>query len=128
MNKLIVTAVATLFAANLAFAQAPAAPAKIEAKPAAAAAAPAAPSAPAAAAGGDCETQAVGKNGKPLHGAAKNAFMKKCTGDAKGVMPVKGTAANSDCEAQALDKNGKPLHGAAKSTFMKKCTTSAAAK
>lgn len=127
MNKLIATAIATLFAANLAFAQAPAAPAKTEAKPAAAA--PAAPSAPAAAAAsGDCEAQAVGKNGKPLHGAAKNAFMKKCTGDTKGVMPVKGPAANSDCQAQAVDKNGKPLHGAAKSNFMKKCTTSAAAK
>ena len=26
----------------------------------------------------DCEAKAVDKNGKPLHGAAKTAFMKKC--------------------------------------------------
>ena len=25
-----------------------------------------------------CESQAVGKNGKPLSGAAKTSFMKKC--------------------------------------------------
>lgn len=28
-----------------------------------------------------CEEKAVGKNGKPLAGAAKNAFMKKCQKD-----------------------------------------------
>jgi len=30
-----------------------------------------------------CEAKAVGKNGKPLAGAAKGAFMKKCEADAK---------------------------------------------
>ena len=114
MNKLIVTAVATLFAANLAFAQAPA---KNEAKPAAAA-----PSMPAAtAAGGNCEAQAVGKDGKPLHGAAKSAFMKKCTGEAGPAGQAKG----HDCEAKAVSKAGKPLHGAAKDKFMKKCEADA---
>lgn len=74
MNKLLVATAVTLFAANLAFAKPPA---KDE---------PAAPSMPAAAAAaGDCESKAVGKNGKPLHGAAKAAFMKKCTG---GMGPV----------------------------------------
>lgn len=116
MNKLIVTAVATLFAANLAFAQAPAA--KSEAKPAA----PSMPAATAAAAGGDCEAQAVDKNGKPLHGAAKSAFMKKCTGGSGPVGEAKG---RGDCEAKAVSKAGKPLHGAAKDKFMKKCEAAA---
>ncbi|MGB4854721.1 MAG: hypothetical protein WBP37_04130, partial [Candidatus Dechloromonas phosphoritropha] len=58
-----------------------------------------------------CEAKAVDKNGKPLHGAAKTSFMKKCSG---GSSP-------SGCEAKAVDKNGKPLHGAAKTSFMKKC-------
>ena len=116
MNKLLATAVVSLFAANLAFAKPPA---KEEAKDA-----PAAPSAPAAAAaGGDCEAKAVGKNGKPLAGAAKNAFMKKCTGDAGPVGQAKG----QDCEAKAVSKDGKPLHGAAKGTFMKKCEADAKA-
>ena len=29
-----------------------------------------------------CETQAVSKDGKPLTGAAKNSFMKKCEKEA----------------------------------------------
>ena len=29
-----------------------------------------------------CETKAVGKDGKPLSGAAKNSFMSKCEKDA----------------------------------------------
>ena len=31
----------------------------------------------------DCESKAVSKEGKPLAGAAKNSFMKKCEADAK---------------------------------------------
>lgn len=31
----------------------------------------------------DCEAKAVGKNGKPLAGAAKASFVKKCEADAK---------------------------------------------
>jgi hypothetical protein len=54
-----------------------------------------------------CETKAVGKDGKPLAGAAKTSFLKKCKADA--------------CAAKALDKNGKPLSGAAKNSFMTKC-------
>lgn len=65
-----------------------------------------------------CEAKAVGKNGKPLAGAAKNAFMKKC----------EASAASSDkavaCASKAVDKNGKPLAGASKSSFMKKCEAS----
>jgi uncharacterized membrane protein len=62
-----------------------------------------------------CEAKAVDKNGKPLAGAAKNSFMKKCEAGS-------GAAA---CEAKAVDKNGKPLAGAAKNSFVKKCQAEA---
>jgi Na+-transporting NADH:ubiquinone oxidoreductase subunit NqrC len=66
------------------------------------------------AAGATCEAKAVDKNGKPLAGAAKTSFMKKCETD---------HATASSCEAKAVDKNGKPLAGAAKTSFVKKCET-----
>jgi hypothetical protein len=96
--KKMFAAAAFLFASQLAFAAAPAA-------------------------AGDCEAKAVSKDGKPLAGAAKSAFMKKCTGQGQANQP----AAQSECESKAVDKNGKPLHGAAKSAFMKKCTKDAQA-
>ncbi|MBS1190521.1 MAG: hypothetical protein H6R10_2313 [Rhodocyclaceae bacterium] len=108
MNKLLTAILAALFAANIAYAQAPATPAT-PAKPAAAATA------------SDCEAKAVSKEGKPLAGAAKNAFMKKCEREAKG-----GGDAAAACEAKAVGKNGKPLAGAAKTAFMKKCEADAA--
>ncbi|MDF0495121.1 hypothetical protein GPL17_17735 [Bradyrhizobium yuanmingense] len=58
-----------------------------------------------------CESKAVGKDGKPLAGAAKTSFLKKCKEDA--------------CAPKAVSADGKPLAGAAKSSFMKKCETSA---
>jgi hypothetical protein len=58
-----------------------------------------------------CQSKAIGKDGKPLAGAALKSFMTKCTKDA--------------CEPKAVDKNGKPLAGAAKASFMKKCETEA---
>ena len=54
-----------------------------------------------------CETKAVGKDGKPLAGAAKTSFMKKCMADS--------------CAAKAVGSDGKKLAGAAKTSFMKKC-------
>ena len=54
-----------------------------------------------------CDSMAMGKDGKPLSGAAKTAFMKKCKTDA--------------CAPKAMGKDGKPLAGAAKASFMKKC-------
>jgi hypothetical protein len=54
-----------------------------------------------------CESKAVDKNGKPLAGAAKTSFLKKCKHDA--------------CEPKAVDSNGKPLKGAAKNSFLAKC-------
>jgi hypothetical protein len=54
-----------------------------------------------------CDTKAVGKDGKPLAGAAKTSFMKKCMMES--------------CTTKAVGSDGKPLAGAAKSSFMKKC-------
>jgi hypothetical protein len=55
---LIAFALSSLFAASVAFAQAPTA-------------------------AFDCAAKAISKNGKPLAGAAKASFMKKCEVDAK---------------------------------------------
>jgi len=54
-----------------------------------------------------CDSKAVGKDGKPLAGAAKTSFMKKCMADS--------------CATKAVGSDGKPLAGAAKTSFMKKC-------
>jgi hypothetical protein len=51
--------------------------------------------------------KAVSKDGKPLAGAAKTSFVKKCKEDT--------------CTPKAVSKDGKPLAGAAKASFMKKC-------
>jgi hypothetical protein len=58
-----------------------------------------------------CETQAVGKDGKPLAGAAKTSAVTKCKKDA--------------CEPKAVSSDGKPLAGAAKASFIKKCQNDA---
>ena len=58
-----------------------------------------------------CASQAVSANGKPLHGAAKMSFVKKCKRDA--------------CGSKAVSAEGSPLHGAAKNSFMKKCMRTA---
>ena len=50
-----------------------------------------------------CDSKAMGKDGKPLAGAAKTSFMKKC------------------CEDSAKGSDGKMLAGAAKASYMKKC-------
>jgi hypothetical protein len=68
------------------------------------------------AANADCEAKAVSKDGKPLAGAAKTSFIKKCEADA---------GAASSCEAKAVSKDGKPLAGAAKTSFVKKCEADA---
>jgi hypothetical protein len=58
-----------------------------------------------------CQSKAIGKDGRPLTGAALKGFLTKCAKDA--------------CEPKAIDKNGKPLAGAAKASFMKKCESEA---
>ena len=50
-----------------------------------------------------CVSKAVGKDGKPLAGAAKTSSVKKC------------------CETAAVSADGKPLSGAAKASSIKKC-------
>ena len=42
-----------------------------------------------------CESKAVSAEGKPLHGAAKMSFIRKCKQDA--------------CESKAISADGKPL-------------------
>ena len=54
-----------------------------------------------------CEAKAVGKDGKPLAGAAKTSFLAKCKREA--------------CAPKAVGSDGKPLKGAAKNCFMAKC-------
>jgi hypothetical protein len=54
-----------------------------------------------------CHSQAIGKDGRALAGAALNSFMAKC--------------ARETCEPKAIGKDGRPLAGAAKASFMKKC-------
>ena len=44
-----------------------------------------------------CESKAVGKNGKPLVGAAKNSFMTKCKREA--------------CTPKAIGRGEEKLHG-----------------
>jgi hypothetical protein len=58
-----------------------------------------------------CESKAVSAEGKPLYGAAKTSFVRKCNQDA--------------CESKAVSAEGKPLRGAAKNSFMAKCKKSA---
>jgi hypothetical protein len=58
-----------------------------------------------------CDSKAVGKDGKPLVGAAKTSFIQKCKRDA--------------CDAKAVGSDGKKLSGAAKTSFMKKCEAGA---
>jgi hypothetical protein len=97
MLKLIAFTLCSLFTVSVAFAQAPT-----------------------ASTSSDCASKAVSKAGKPLAGAAKASFMKKCEADAKTAM-----GSGSGCEAKAVSKAGKPLYGAAKASFMKKCEADA---
>ncbi len=66
-----------------------------------------------------CASKAVSDDGKPLVGAARDSFMKKCEADSN--------AAASACAAKAVDKNGKPLAGGAKAAFIRKCESEAKA-
>ena len=102
LNKFVFAAIAGMFAVGMAHAQASASTAASSASPM-----------------GGCEAKAVGKNGKPLAGAAKSSFMKKCQADAM-------KSAKAGCETKAVGSNGKPLAGAAKASFVKKCEADAA--
>lgn len=56
---------------------------------------------------GTCESRAVSREGKPLAGAAKASFLKKCKRDS--------------CQTKAVGRDGRQLAGAAKRSFMQKC-------
>ena len=56
---------------------------------------------------GTCESKAIGKDGEPLAGAAKQSFLAKCK--------------RETCAPKAVGSDGKPLKGAAKNSFMAKC-------
>ncbi|HJV26566.1 MAG TPA: hypothetical protein VJ673_12835 [Aromatoleum sp.] len=103
MSRLTAVLLTSLFVASSAFAQPPAAEPATQASP-----------------DSSCEAKAVDKNGKPLAGAAKSSFMKKCHGEMSKM-------SKNDCATKAMDKNGKPLAGAAKNSFMKKCMADAKA-
>ena len=60
-----------------------------------------------ASAQGTCESRAMSREGKPLAGAAKASFLKKCKRDT--------------CQTQAVGRDGRRLAGAAKKSFMQKC-------
>jgi hypothetical protein len=107
-KQLIAVAIAGMLTAGMAYAQTPGASGMPGTG--AASGAGAMPSSPSG-----CEAKAVDKYGKPLVGAAKESFMKKCE---KG---MKSSAAKKDCETKAVSSKGKPLVGAAKASFVKKC-------
>jgi hypothetical protein len=68
----------------------------------------------------DCEKQATEKK---LAGAAKNSFIKKCSGgDAAAPAATAKPSPAEDCDKQAAEKK---LAGAAKNSFVKKCVTDA---
>ena len=54
-----------------------------------------------------CESKAISREGKPLAGAAKTSFLKKCKRDT--------------CQVKAVGSNGRALAGAAKKSFIQKC-------
>jgi hypothetical protein len=113
MKKLILIAASLFFTAGISFAQAPAP------SPSSSSSSSASTSSPTAASqSSSCAAKAVDKNGKPLAGAAKASFMKKCEAGNKNMKAA-------SCETKAVDKNGKPLAGAAKASFMKKCEAGA---
>jgi hypothetical protein len=69
-------------------------------------------------AAGNCEAKAVSSDGKPLSGAAKASFIKKCEADG-------AAAPSAACAKSAADKK---LAGAAKTSHLRKCAADEAAK
>jgi hypothetical protein len=131
MHKLIAAALVSMFAVNVAFAQAAAPAAKPEAKPAATAPAkaeekkPEAKAPEAAKSGTGCEEKAVDKNGKKLAGAAKNSFIKKCEKDSPpAVAPKANNARSAQRQKMAAcnkDAGEKKLKGEERKAFMSTC-------
>lgn len=77
-----------------------------------------------AAAASDCEAKAVSKTGKPLHGAAKTAFIKKCEREGGGAATVEhGTSAKVSQQEKmaACNKEATGKKGDERKAFMKEC-------
>ncbi len=104
MNKRMIIILASLFAANLALAQTPASAGK--------------DATPAIAASGNCEASAVSKAGKPLYGAAKAAFIKKCEGENK---PATADKSTQQSKMAMCNKDATGKKGAERKAFMKDC-------
>ncbi len=103
MNHRSLIILASLFAANVALAQSPVA-------------------APATAPASNCESSAVSKTGKPLHGAAKAAYMKKCAGgDAAPAAKEKTGKATQQNKMVSCNKEAKGKTGDERKAFMKDC-------
>ncbi len=72
----------------------------------------------------NCEAKAVSKTGKPLHGAAKTAFMKTCSG-MHAALPTEEKAAPAKTEQQNkmadCNKEAKTKTGDGRKAFMKDC-------
>ncbi|HEY8856772.1 MAG TPA: PsiF family protein [Rugosibacter sp.] len=100
MNRRLLIILASLFAANVALAQAPGA-------------------APATTSTRNCESGAVSKAGKPLHGAAKAAYMKKCTGETAPVI-AKGKTTQQN-KMVSCNKEARGKAGNERKDFMKNC-------
>lgn len=98
MNKLIFTALVSIFAANVALAETPAA----------------------APTGDSCEAKAVSKDGKPLAGAAKAAFIKKCENENK-TDEVKSAKTAQQEKMKTCNKEATGKKGDERKKFMSEC-------
>jgi hypothetical protein len=126
MHKIIAAVLVSVFAINVAFAQATAPAAKPEAKPAAAAPAkPEAKPADTTSPATSCEDKAIDKNGKKLAGAARTSFLKKCEKTAQtGSAPQANTTHSSQKQKMSsCSKEGsaKGLKGAEYKAFVSNC-------
>lgn len=95
MNKLIVAALVTLLTTGVSFAQAPVG-------------------------GEDCEAKAISKEGKPLAGAAKSAFMKKCMRESKPD-DVRSAKVAQQEKMKECNKEGVGKKGEERKKFMSEC-------
>lgn len=102
MKHRLLIILASLFAANVALAQSPAV-------------------APATASASNCESSAISKTGKPLHGAAKTAYMKKCAGDAAPAIKGKAGKTTQQNKMVSCNKEAKGKTGDERKAFMKDC-------
>lgn len=78
----------------------------------------------ASAADDDCEAKAVSKTGKPLYGAAKTAFIKKCEREAGAAASMEPGAAEKTSQQDKMatcNKDAKGKKGDERKAFMREC-------